>query len=213
MNIIVQGKPSKIDTAKVFSCSSYLWNSILYNRSGYYTVKLVNRYQCDSNLTLNLTIGLNRNVLIDQGINYKSLQDSVTYQWYRCYPWRKISNEQSQRFTTATPGNYAVTLDNGKGCKDTSDCIGLGSSSISTASSSVIASCTNPFLEELMVNFIDKSKTYHIYLYDISGRLILSQEIKNQTHFQHPTQTLSRGIYILEVSTESDTERFKIRKD
>jgi len=213
MNIIVRGNPSKIDTAKVFSCSSYLWNSISYNRSGYYTVKLVNRYQCDSALTLNLTIGLNRNVSIDQGINYKSLQDSVSYQWYRCNPWRKISNEQSQRFTTTTPGSYAVTLDNGKGCKDTSDCIALGSSSILHSTSVLTTSVTNPFTDVLWIVFIDKNKTYQLNIYDISGRRIHTRLSKNEGFLQLPTVDYASGIYILEIVGESETERFKIRKD
>ena len=205
--------PSKFTQIRQFSCSPIQWMNSTYDKTGIYSRILKTVNQCDSALTLHLTIGLNRNVSIDQGINYKSLQDSVIYQWHRCYPWRKISNEQSQRFTTTTPGSYAVTLDNGKGCKDTSDCIALGSSSIVHGTSFLTTSVTNPFTDELWIVFIDKNKIYQLNIYDMSGRRIHAQISKNEGFLQLKTSDFASGIYILEIVGESETERFKIRKD
>lgn len=201
------------DTINNFSCTSYFWIDSLYSKSNYYTKKYKSINQCDSFVTLNLKIGLNDKVLLQNGINYKAVQDSVFYQWYRCNPWRRISNETNQTFTTTTNGSYAVVLDNGKGCRDTSECIALNSSSTISLEERISKIYPNPFNNIVRMEFNKIYKEISIKIYDISGKLIDNLQLKNLNSYDLKLENFSKGNYYLQIDTESDSHFFNILKN
>jgi hypothetical protein len=202
--------------SKINSCKPYQWLDSLYTKTGKYQRKMKTVHQCDSIGELDLTIGLNNKVKLENGIHYTAHQDSVSYQWYRCNPWRRIVNETKKTFTTKTKGSYAVVLDNGKGCHDTSDCIELYSSALVTPAYSVVSPWLvypNPFNEELTVELDRYYKEISVRIFDLTGRVILLESVENNSKLNINNSKLTKGIYYLQIETESQNQFFNIRKE
>ncbi len=204
---------SKTNTLNQFSCTPFKWNDSTYTQSGTYTRLFKTTNQCDSIVSLNLNIGLNSKVNLTNGVNYTSQQDSVSYQWYRCNPWRRITNETKRTFTTTTKGSYAVVLDNGKGCKDTSDCIALYSSGFATTTDAITRIYPNPFTTDLTIELDKLYNKINIKIYDLTGRLILNNNFQNNSTFIINNSTLSKGTYYLQIETENTNQFYNILKD
>ena len=204
---------SKSNTINYQSCTPYKWNDSTYSQSGTYTRLFKTINQCDSIVTLNLKIGLNNKVNINNGINYTAQQDSVSYQWYRCNPWRRITNEIKRTFTTSTKGSYAVVLDNGKGCKDTSDCLALYSSGFATTINAITRIYPNPFNFNLTIELDKFHSEINIKIYDLSGRQILNTNYLNRDTIELDLKFVSKGTYYLQIKTENTNQFFNILKD
>lgn len=197
-----------------YSCKPYQWLDSVYTQSGKYQKIMKTVHQCDSIAELDLSIGLNNNLKIDNGINYTALQDNVSYQWYRCNPWRRITNETKKTFTTKTRGSYAVVLDDGKGCRDTSDCIALYSSQLSNVSGQQAWSVfPNPFNDALIIDLVKDYKEVSVKIYDIAGRIVQTEAEKNTSKLNIQNSKLTKGIYYIQIETESQNQFFNIRKE
>ena len=202
--------------SEINSCKPYQWLDSIYTQSGKYHKIMKTLHQCDSIIELDLNIGLDRRVRLENGIHYTALQDSVRYEWYRCNPWRRITNETKQTFTTKTRGSYAVVLDNGKGCRDTSDCLELYSSALinpAQAGVSMWSVFPNPFSDELIIDLGKEYKEVSVKMYDLTGRLISNQVVKNHSTLKINNSKLPSGIYYLQIETESQNQFFNIRKE
>ena len=208
--------PSRTTMLNHISCSPYKWLDSSYAATGLYTRQFKTINQCDSIVILRLKIGLNDKINLINGINYTALQDSVRYEWYRCNPWRRITNETKRTFTTKTRGSYAVVLDNGKGCRDTSDCIELYSSALinpAQAGVSMWSVFPNPFSDELIIDLGKDYKEVSVKIYDLTGRLISNQVVKNHSTLKINNSKLPSGVYYLQIETESQNQFFNIRKE
>ena len=202
--------------SEINSCKPYQWLDSIYTQSGKYHKIMKTLHQCDSIIELDLNIGLDRRVRLENGIHYTALQDSVRYEWYRCNPWRRITNETKQTFTTKTRGSYAVVLDNGKGCRDTSDCLELYSSALinpAQAGVSMWSVFPNPFSDELIIDLGKDYKEVSVKIYDLTGRLISNQVVKNHSTLKINNSKLPSGVYYLQIETESQNQFFNIRKE
>ena len=147
------------------------------------------------------------------GINFTALQDSVLYQWYRCNPWRRISNETSRTFTTTTKGSSAVIIDNGKGCKDTSDCIALYSSGFATTIEPTTRIYPNPFNSNLTIELDEFHSEINIKIYDLTGRQILNNNYLNRDMINLDLKEVSKGNYYLQIATETNNQFFNLLKE
>ena len=203
----------KNDTFKINSCGSYNWNGTKYTQNGFHTQTLKNTFGCDSIVTLDLKIGLANKVQLSDGINYTALSDNVTYQWYRCNPWRKIVNEIKKTFRTTTRGSYAVVISDAKGCTDTSDCIALYSSGFATTMQRNVAIYPNPFNNHLTIELERIYKETNIKIYDLTGRQILNNNYLNRESIELDLKEISKGTYYLHIETDSETLFFNILKD
>lgn len=210
----VKINPSKKTSLNQFSCTSYLWHDSTYTKTGTYTRLFKTIHQCDSLVSLDLNIGLNNKLNLYNGINYTALADSVSYQWFRCNPWRKITNETKKTFTTTTKGSYAVVVSNGT-CNDTSDCLALYSSSVIPVNTGIlgISIYPNPFNSNLTIDLTQIHKEINIKIYDMTGRQVLNMQYKNLSICDLKLVTLSKGSYYLQIKTENNTQFFKILKD
>jgi hypothetical protein len=202
------------DTFKLNSCGRYFWNSIIYDKNGTYTQVLKNAAQCDSIVTVDLTIGLNRAVKIENGINYTSLADSVQYQWYRCQPWRLITGQTDKYFTTTTKGSYAVVIMRERDrCTDTSDCIALYSSGALDMDNQVVSLFPNPILDVLTVNLNRTYKTIGVKIFDITGRLIGESNFSDKNMFDLNLKPYASGLYYLQVNLDHKIQYYNILKE
>ena len=210
---IVDSSKIYIDSTNTYSCTPYTWQGSIYTKSEILRKNYKSIRSCDSIIILDLKIGLNNKVNLTNGINYTAQQDNVSYQWYRCNPWRRITNETKRTFTTTTKGSYAVVLDNGKGCSDTSDCIALYSSGFATTMQRNVAIYPNPFNNHLTIELERIYKETNIKIYDLTGRQILNNNYLNRESIELDLKEISKGTYYLQIETDSETLFFNILKD
>lgn len=214
--------PKTRDTIRKYFCTGtkYLFgrNKQLVTKTGYYydTLLVKNKNGCDSISVLDIKIGLNDKVTLDNGIDFKSWQDSVSYQWYYCNPWRLIKDATKQKFTTTTKGSYAVVISDGR-CTDTTDCIKLytydNTSGVNSVVHGGIQIYPNPTSDKLTIeNSKIESKVY-ISLYDLLGKKVIEKQYRNINKLELELKTLSNGLYMLHYDSETRNEIFKIQKD
>jgi len=205
---------SKRTQIKLNSCRPYKWDDVLYRTSGIYTRLYRAANQCDSTVTLDLNVGVNDQVILSNGTQYSAVQDNVSYQWYLCKPyWKIIGNAKSKTFRTTTMGGYAVVLDDGKGCVDTSDCIALYSSSLTTTIEPIVRIYPNPFQHYITVELDRVYNAIGVKLYDITGRIIFRREYHNLNSIRINQDDLPRGLYYLRVETESFNQFSNLLKE
>lgn len=201
------------DTTKAFSCSPYLWLDSLYKSTGVYSRTFKTALGCDSIKYLDLSIGLNNKVILSNGTYFTALQDNVSYQWYRCNPFRKIINETNKTFHTLTKGSYAVVVNDNKGCSDTSKCIDLYSSNLNANLDFKTRIYPNPFKTHFIVEMERLNKAIQIKLYDMTGKQILNNTYLNKDKIEINVESFSKGTYYLQIETETGNEFFNILKD
>ena len=70
----------------------------------------------------------------------------------------------------------------------------------------------NPFSDNIQFQFSDNVKTLQIFLFDISGRLLLSRQVSKQNP-QIDVDRLSHGMYILKIDQQNTSRSFKMIKE
>lgn len=222
VTIIFKVMPKTRDTIRKYFCTgtTYLFgkNKSKLTKTGIYydTLVVKNKNGCDSITVLDLRIGLNKKVTLDDGINYKAWQDSVSYQWYYCYPWRLIKDATKPTFSTTTKGSYAVVISDGR-CTDTTDCIKLFTYGNTTGLAAIdkggIQIYPNPTNDRLMIESSKSESKVKIDLYDLVGKKVMEKQIKNFSKMELELRNLANGVYMLHYESESRNEVFKIEKE
>lgn len=108
----------------ITACEEYISPSgISYTSSGIYEDTIANSLNCDSIITIDLTIYPLPSVTVTQnGSLLTASQAGGTYQWLDCNnSYSVINGETNQSYTPAETGNYAIEV-NINGCIDTSAC-------------------------------------------------------------------------------------------
>lgn len=200
---------SKHDTLKAETCNTYKFGDSTYSKSGTYTHKYIAKNGCDSFRTLVLTSKeVSGKIKLENGINYTALTPNASYQWYYCYPWRRITNAQNQTFSTTTKGSYAVVVSS-LGCTDTSDCVALYSSGIQSLNQNQIQLFPNPIQDNFTIQFGNEYKENSVEIYNALGQKIKSFNTK-LNEIQVEMKDESRGIYLIKVN---EIQVYKIIKE
>jgi len=209
----MSSRRSTITDTACFSYTSpsgqYIWTS-----SNTYTDTLTNAANCDSIITVNLTINNVSDTTITQnGITLTANNTGAIYRWLDCDDgYSVIAGETSASFTATVNGNYAVELSEGD-CVDTSACIAINSVGI----------VENSFGQELKLYpnpsqgkfTLDLGRTYgkvQLSLYGLTGRQVLSKTYSG-TGLIELNITEAKGVYMLKVETENDQAIIKLMKE
>jgi len=115
---------SSTATDVVSACGSFTWidGNVYSESNSTATYILENEAECDSVVTLNLTIPQIDVSIADNGTTLNANQSGATYQWLDCDNSNApIANATSQSFTPSITGNYAVEV-TVNDCSDVSEC-------------------------------------------------------------------------------------------
>lgn len=211
-------RPKIRDTFHVYQCSGtyYTFRSLTdtIRKTGYYSDTFTSkRFGCDSIRILDLKIGLTKKLLLVDGINYSAQESpNISYQWYSCDPWRRIANQNQKTFTTKTFGRYAVVMSDGK-CTDTSECLQLYTVGVSTIKTHDLIYYPNPTKDRLYVETTTRDKNASISVYDIQGKLIMSESHRNTNRYELDMKNIASGTYVIYFQTETKSEILKIEKE
>jgi hypothetical protein len=156
------------------ACDSYLWmDGNTYTESNNTaTFTLKNAADCDSIITLDLTIIFIDNTVFQNDLDLSSNQPNGFYQWVDCNDnYALIPGDTSQLFTATSNGEYAVIVNVGN-CSDTSNCIVINNVGLAHLSlNKALTIYPNPSINGLFhIEF--KGEIERMEVMDMTGRLI-----------------------------------------
>jgi hypothetical protein len=163
---------------------------------------------CDSIITTILTVNTVDTSVVLSGITLSANSSANYYQWLDCgSAFASISGENGQSFTPSVNGNYAVEITDGA-CVDTSSCYIINSLSIDNLTSETWYLYPNPADQNIMINGNFASEEILIHIYDVTGKLVLSQTITGNISPIIFVGNLERGLYSLRISSGLITQPF-----
>lgn len=206
----------------VSACKSYTSPSSNYTwtTSGTYQDTILNAANCDSIITINLTINTISSLATTvNGITITATNATATYVWLDCNNnYAPIAGATSQSFTPTANGNYAVEITE-NGCVDTSACVPITTVGIiENAISKNIQVYPNPTKDKIQIELDTKNGIdLEFKLVDMNGRIIQTMPVKTMQGVNLYNMNISNnanGIYHLQVYENGQlvyTE--KVRKD
>ena len=208
LNLTIK-QPSASSTT-VTECEQYTWtaNNQTYTASGTYTHVIPNMDNCDSTITLNLTIHSVNAVIIVSGTSLTANQSGATYQWIDCDNSNSpVPGATSQSFTPTANGNYAVrvTFNN---CTETSDCIAVSSVGIESLQQENWSVYPNPSNGLFTVSSSFELNNHVIEVYSALGELVYSEILSGKSLLIDLREQPS-GMYTIRVNKH---QHFRIGK-
>ncbi len=213
LNLTINNSNTGTDTQ--VACNTYTWplNSTTYTAStNTPTVTLTNAANCDSVVTLDLTINT---VDITTTSNHDTITANATgsaYRWLACdNNYSFITGETNVTYIATANGNYAVEITQNN-CVDTSACVSI--TTVGLAENSLFSGVSvypNPNKGLININ-LGTLKAVRIKVMDATGK-----EVYIQNNINTPTHqvelTAAKGIYFMQISTGNDTQHYKIIKE
>ena len=196
---IVQLRASGPSTCDVYVSPSGLYT---YSTTGTYFDTLVNAANCDSIITINLTV-----VTVNVGVTQNSaeLSSVVTggnYQWIDCNDNNSlISGANGQTYTATVNGSYAVIVTQ-NGCVDTSECVVVNSVGLGPiGSNGNINVYPNPTNGEVNIDLGSVQNKADISLVNVQGEIVKTWHFEETGEINLDIQE-SKGLYLLNISTD-----------
>ena len=203
---------TKIDEAEVkfitggtdtqIACNSFTWidGNTYTSNNNTATHMLTNSSGCDSLVSLDLTINVLNNVIINNSPTLSSNTVGASYQWLDCdNNYAPIVGETNQSFTATTNGSYALELTYNN-CIDTSACEAVNNVTVLENSFiNVPKLFPNPTSGELTIKFDELHQRILIDVFDINGKLISTKEYSSSNIITFEIKN-TPGIYIIQVS-------------
>lgn len=197
--------PSATTETLIVCENIYVFGTQTLNASGTYTETFTNVAGCDSVVTLNLTMNPPVSLTaIASGttINASGSASINTFQWIDCTTGDPIVGATSSSFSPTANGSYAVIGTNPAGCVETSNCATVSTIGIDELSlDATVSLYPNPAVSVIHV-VSDGSQIMGYTVLDGNGRVVLAKTIdENTTELDLSLESISEGMYILEVNT------------
>jgi hypothetical protein len=127
-----------------------------------------------------------------------------TYQWLDCDNGNaEIEGATDVSFTAAQNGSYAVAITN-QSCTVTSECVEITSLGISATEQQLIANAfPNPFNDQLKITISELNSNSSVEIFNITGQLVSSNTFNNQSTIYLNLSDLSKGSYILKITSNN----------
>jgi len=210
MTPCVGGCALSFSYVNVTECGSYLSPSGNYtwSSSNTYTDTIPNAANCDSVITINLTINSVDSSVTQVGSLLTADQSGAAYQWLDCAGMTPIVGAIGQSYTGTTNGNYAVIVTN-NGCSDTSLCHAvIVTGIIENDFGTDLIVYPNPTDGNFSIDLGALSNTLMVTMTDLRGRVIQTLNYRD-TRLIKMTIEEPKGVYLLLI--ESGNKKAIIR--
>jgi len=129
----------------------------------------------------------------------------ATYQWLDCDNGNApITGADSQSFTPASSGNYAVEVTKYNNCTVVSDCYAYTATAIVNMEGDNIRIYPNPVSGTLYINSGNRNDITAIEILDITGKIVLKKS-GTYKNISVDMQKQQAGIYVVKIQTGGQT--------
>lgn len=174
---------------------NYIWTS-----SNTYMDTIPNAENCDSIITIDLTINTLDLSVSQTSSTLTSNESGATYQWLECPNMTTIPGATGQSFTAAANGEYAVIVNKNE-CSDTSSCYTVTSAGImENAFGKELLISPNPTNGNFTIDLGEKYQTVMVAITDLSGRIVESNNYYN-SQLLNLNIDEPKGVYLLVISS------------
>jgi len=170
----------------------------------------IGTYNCDSTVTVNLTIQaeIDNSTTVSNG-TITANQANASYQWVDCDDNNSIvDGETSQSYTPTTGGNYAAVL-TVEDCSTSTDCVNI--TILGFKSEAVFKDVSiYPVPNKGSVN-IELGTLNHVTVnvFNTSGQLVYQQANINSSNVQFDINE-EPGLYFIEVQSNDKKQTYKL---
>lgn len=172
---------------------NYVWTI-----SDTYVDTILNVNNCDSIITIELTINTINLAVTQTGATLTATETGATYQWLNCPVMTPIALATDQSYTTPTNGDFAVIITN-NGCIDTSDCYivsGIGFNENEFGHDLVLF--PNPTTGLFTIELSTVANNTTISIYTIDGQNIMNKNVTSNSTLINLDE-FENGIYIVNI--------------
>ncbi len=196
------------------ACDSLLWidGNTYYANNNTATFTVKNATNCDSTITLNLTINTVDNSITQVNDSLTANQTGASYQWLDCNNgYSEIIGEINQLYIATINGDYAVVV-TFNGCTDTSICANILITSINKINSSTINIFPNPANNVINISLGEVNVAFNFTLTSIDGKVVYQEKNVIDKTTAIDISNYSKGVYFLKVDNVNDYKVFKVIK-
>ncbi|WP_159038639.1 T9SS-dependent M36 family metallopeptidase [Brumimicrobium mesophilum] len=207
---------SAANTDVVVTCDAYTWpvNGQTYNSSGVFSFALNNSTNCDSIMSLDLTVeNINTQITTTSfGATLIATSGYASYQWIDCDNGNTpIAGATSNQFTATSNGSYAVIISTDN-CIEISDCFTVGNVGLNDNSIDEMSIYPNPSKGDVVMDFSSTIEEADVKVYDMNGKIVQEFEVINSPQFTFFLKG-ENGVYTIEITTnKGDVYRKRISK-
>ena len=191
--------------------NAYLFNGQYLTVAGTYQDTLVSANGCDSVVTLNLaTASFTFSVAHHSDTCVATVGAAATYQWIYCNTLQWVPGATTATFIAPVNDIYACII-TANGCSDTSACLDLTQTGISTWHNNFECSLyPNPANDKV---YIKTNMNFNkVVVYDLTGREVAMQvPSKNKFVYEMNTSNLPAGMHTLALLGKND-EKLIVKK-
>ncbi len=200
INLIIKNSSSA--TISETACNSYTSPSgrYVWTSSNTYMDTITNSVNCDSILTINLTINNVDSSITQTGSLLSSNETGGNYQWLNCPGMTLIIGATNQSYIATVNGSYAVIVTN-NGCSDTSACYPVtGVGIIENNFGNELLIYPNPTDKNFFIDLGGNYRTISITITNILGRTIQSNSY-NESQLLNLNIEEPAGVYLLVIES------------
>lgn len=180
--------------------------------SGIYVDSLLTADGCDSVITTDLTVADPVEVGVTVGIDLLSADAAgATYQWVDCATNEAIAGETDQTFAPSSSGNYAVVVTQGE-CTDTSACIPLILSHLSTQGLAAVTVAPNPSQGRFVVSIPQLMPGLDLQVFTSAGERIMHMRADGAKELMLDLQDQPAGLYLLRLRHDGEASTLRLIK-
>lgn len=213
LNLIVHLPSSGLINKSICMGDNYLFNGHLLTTAGVFLDTLVNRFGCDSFVTLNLTINSlpNTPTITVNGCELFCDSTASKYQWY--FANNLISGANQQSYTVGKSGAYSVQITNLFNCSSKSANVQAKCNiGIEDLVASTFTAFPNPTSGLVEINLGSTIKSGVVSIINEFGQLVGEIKISNQSHCSFDLTNFSNGVYLIQMNSENKIRSVSIIK-
>ncbi len=192
------------------ACNSYTIAGNTYTSSGNYTILLTTTNDCDSVVTLHLTIDPDTGVTRTSYTTLKSNATGATYQWLDCNNnMSEIPGATNQVFQLPIniTGSFAVALSK-NGCVDTSACYFISTVGIDPVNEKpVLKYYPNPVQDHVVIELDKTYREVSIELYNVAGQSIQKTLFKDSKIINN-SFNIPPGVYLMSIQADGKKKQW-----
>ena len=213
LNLTINHSTSGTDVKT--ACDSYTWiDGVTYTSSNNTATHILqNSSNCDSVVTLNLTINTVSLGVTLNGTTITANTSGLIYQWLDCNNnYAELNGQHSQSFTASSNGSFAAKITEGQ-CTDTTTCTVIATVGISENASNThsINVYPNPVFNQLMITAINSKEVIKYEIANALGQVVLSGSFNEKTVVE--TSNFAPGVYVIKLKNANSIEFKKIVKE